>query len=83
MAPVWHGDRGSEEFLKNSNFWGLPREGILKLRFDFEIPSKITCRLYFIYSSFMFSIFFPVMPHAISGQNWLEFEQINFVFLAR
>lgn len=65
MAPVWHGDRGSEEFLKNSNFWGLPTEGILKLRFDFEIPSKITCRLYFIYSSFMFSFFFPVMPHAI------------------
>lgn len=65
MAPVWLGDRGNEEFLKNSNSWGLPREGILKLRFDFEIPSKITCRLYFIYSLFMFSVFFPVMPQAI------------------
>ena len=87
MAPVWLGDRGSEEFLKNSNSWGLSREGILKLRFDFEIPSKITCRLYFIYSSFMFSFFFSGYAsrdkNDVSGQNWLEFEQINFVFFAR
>lgn len=45
---------------------------MLKLRFDFEIPSKITFRLYFIYSLFMFS-FFPGYAsgdkNEASGQN--------------
>ena len=70
MAPVWLGDRGpSEEFFKISNSWGLPREGTLKFRFDFEIPSRITCRLYFIYSLFKVCIFFPVMPQATKTKH--------------
>ena len=59
------GIAGVRNFLKFQMPGGLPREEMLKLRFDFEIPSKIKCRLYFIYSLFMFSVFFPVMPQAI------------------
>ena len=76
--PVWLGDPGSEELFKISNSWGLPREGMLKLRFGFEIPSKITCCLYFTYLLFMFSFFFSGYAagdkNEAFGQNWLEFE---------
>ena len=43
---------------------------MLKLRFDFEIPNKITCCLYFTYLLFMFSFFFfPVVPQAIKTKH--------------
>lgn len=43
---------------------------MLKLRFDFEIPSEITCCLCFTYLLFMFSFFFfPVMPQAIKTKH--------------
>ena len=51
---------------------------MLKLRFDFEIPSEITCCLCFTYLLFMFSFFFSGYAsgdkNEASGQNWLEFE---------